>query len=50
MGDDKEQRIKELERGLSQLTAQLPAHSIKPEMLMRIEEMEEELEKLKKEM
>lgn len=46
---DKESRIIELEQEISQLKAQLPAHSIKPEMLMRIEELEEELEQLKKE-
>ena len=40
-------RIKELEKQLKQLKSQLPAHSPKPEMLMRIEELEEELERLK---
>jgi hypothetical protein len=47
--EDKDLRIQELERELSQLRAQLPAHSVKPEMLMRIEELEDELEQLKKE-
>ena len=45
----KDTRIQELEQELSQLKSQLPAHSVKPEMLMRIEELEEELEQLKKE-
>lgn len=44
---DKEQRIKELEEQLEQLKSQLPAHSPKPEMLLQIEELEEELEMLR---
>jgi hypothetical protein len=44
---DKEARIKELVAELEQLKAQLPAHSPKPEMLIRIEEIEEEIDKLK---
>ena len=49
MTKDKETRIVELERELAQLKSQLPAHSVKPEMIIKIEELEEELEKLKKE-
>jgi hypothetical protein len=49
MNEDKLKRIEALEVELAQLRAQLPAHSLKPEMLMKIEELEEELEKLKKE-
>ena len=41
------ERIKELESELTQLKEQMPAHSVKPEMIMRIEELEEELERLK---
>jgi len=47
MKEDKIQRIKYLEKSIQELKSQLPAHSVKPEMLMRIEELEEELEKLK---
>lgn len=43
---DKEARIKELITELEQLKAQLPAHSPKPEMLIRIEELEDELDRL----
>jgi len=48
--DDKKQRIQVLENEIAQLRSQLPAHSVKPEMIIRIEELEEELEQLKKEM
>lgn len=41
------ERIKELETELNQLQIQLPAHSIKPEMVMRMEELEDELEQLR---
>ena len=44
---DKKQRILLLEQELAQLRAQLPAHSVKPEMLQKIEALEEELEQLK---
>jgi hypothetical protein len=49
MIDDKNPRIEEIERELAQLRSQLPAHSVKPEMIIKIEELEEELERLKKE-
>jgi len=42
------ERIKDLEAELIQLNKQIPAHSMKPEMIMRMEELEEELEQLKK--
>jgi hypothetical protein len=47
--EDKMQRILELEKLITELKSQLPAHSVKPEMLMRIEELEKELEILKAE-
>ncbi|WP_455392549.1 histidine kinase [[Eubacterium] cellulosolvens] len=47
MSAEKEERIKELESLITELKSQLPAHSVKPQMLMRIEELEEELERLK---
>jgi hypothetical protein len=42
-----EDLIRELETTIADLKSQLPAHSPKPEMLMKIEELEDELEKLK---
>ncbi len=47
MSVEKERRISELEKLITELKSQLPAHSPKPEMLMKIEELEEELEELK---
>jgi hypothetical protein len=47
--DDKKVRILKLESELAQLRSQLPAHSVKPEMIIRIEELEEELENLRTE-
>jgi len=43
------QTLEELERELAQLQAQLPRHSIKPSTLARIDELEEEIARLKKE-
>jgi hypothetical protein len=43
------QTLGELERELAQLQAQLPRHSIKPSTLARIDELEEEIARLKKE-
>jgi hypothetical protein len=50
MNENKVQRIKDLEELIQELKSQLPAHSVKPEMLIRIEELEDELEKLKSEL
>lgn len=44
---DKSQRIKELEQEISELKSQLPAHSVKPEMIIKIEQLEDELDRLK---
>lgn len=41
-------RIKELERKIAELKQNLPAHSVKPEMLLELEELEEELEEAKR--
>ena len=41
-----EARIQELEREIADLKARWPKHSVPPAMLMRLEEMEEELERL----
>ena len=43
------QRIAVLTRELEALKRSLPAHSVKPAMLIRIEELEEELETLERE-
>lgn len=41
------ERIKELERELADLERRLPAHSVRPAMLLRMEEIEEELARLR---
>ncbi len=46
---DRQQRIVALTTELDNLKRSLPAHSLKPAMLMRIEELEEEIEALKHE-
>jgi hypothetical protein len=43
---ERARRIAEIERELAELRASLPAHSIKPAMLLRIEALEEELASL----
>lgn len=40
-------RITELEREIRELEASLPAHSVPPSMLIRLEELEAELEALR---
>ena len=42
-------RIKELEEKLATLKSQWPAHSVPPSMWQKLEELEEELEKAKRE-
>ena len=42
-------RIKELESEIADLKQRLPPHSVPPAMLWKLEELEEELEKAKKE-
>ena len=44
--DDK--RIKELEAQIEELKRRWPAHSVSPAMLMRLDELEEELDLAKK--
>jgi ribosomal protein L29 len=41
--NDLQDQISRLERELAELRASLPAHSIPPSMVMRIEELEDEL-------
>ena len=45
----RDQRIAQLTEELQNLERSLPAHSLKPAMLIRIEELEEEIESLKRE-
>jgi hypothetical protein len=47
---EREQRIAKLTEELENLKCSLPAHSVKPAMLLRIEELEEEIESLKRQM
>jgi len=47
--DEREKRIEELEEQIADIRRRLPAHSVKPAMLSRLEELEEELERLKAE-
>jgi hypothetical protein len=42
----REARIQELEREIADLKARWPKHSVPPAMLMRLEELEEELGRL----
>jgi hypothetical protein len=47
--DNLNKRIQELEEQINELKARWPAHSVQPSMLQQLEELEEELESLKKE-
>ncbi len=44
------QRIAQIMQRLTDLEARLPAHSIPPAMVMKIEALEEELERLQREL
>ncbi len=46
---ERAQRIAALTEDLDNLKRSLPAHSLKPALLIRIEELEEEIEALKRE-
>jgi len=46
---EKEKRINELEQEITDLKSRWPAHSVKPIMIMRLEELEDELRRLKNE-
>ncbi len=43
-------RIEDLEKEVEELKKRWPAHSVKPAMLMQLEELEAELERLRKEL
>ena len=45
--NEREKRIQELEEQITDLKNRFPAHSIKPEMVKQLEELEDELERLK---
>jgi ribosomal protein L29 len=47
MTSDNEERIKELEKEIADIKGRIPAHSINPAMIMELEELEDELERLK---
>ena len=44
-----EERIEELKRKIDEMKDRIPPHSVSPHMLEELEEMEEELERLKNE-
>ena len=46
---EKKKRIEELERHIADLKSRMPAHSVKPIMIMKLEELEDELRKVKNE-
>lgn len=46
MGED---RVEELEQKIADLKARWPSHSVKPSMWQELEDLEEELEKAKRE-
>jgi hypothetical protein len=46
---DKRRTIEELERRIADLEARLPRHSVPPTMLIRLEELEEVLERARSE-
>ncbi len=43
-------RIKELEGEIKELKKNIPAHSIRPAMMVRVEELEEELVRMRDEL
>ncbi|MBC7248865.1 MAG: histidine kinase [Anaerolineae bacterium] len=47
--DVKSNRVQELEREIEELKSRWPAHSVPPAMLQRLEELEEELELIRRE-
>ena len=48
MRNDKKKRVDVLECQIAELKSRMPAHSVKPSMLMQLEELEDELRKVKK--
>ena len=48
MARARDERIEELERQIAELKSRWPAHSVPPAMFQQLEELEEELEALKR--
>ncbi len=48
MDPSDEKRIEELEREIADIRGRIPAHSINPAMIIELEELEDELERLKR--
>ncbi|HEX9074881.1 MAG TPA: histidine kinase [Anaerolineae bacterium] len=44
----RENRIKNLEKQIAELKSRWPAHSVPPAMIQQLDELEEELEQLRK--
>jgi len=44
MGESANRRVAELEKRIADLTARLPKHSTPPSMLIKLDDLEEELE------
>lgn len=44
-----DERITQLEKEIAEMKAHIPKHSVRPHMIIRIEELEEELARLKQE-
>ena len=47
MNCTKEERINDLEKKIADLKSRMPTHSVKPIMIIRLEELEDELKRLK---
>ncbi len=45
--EERAAHIRELEEQIAEIEARLPAHSVPPSMIQKLEELEEELERLK---
>jgi len=45
---DTKEKINQLQNEIKDLKERMPAHSVKPEMVERLEELEEELERLRR--
>ncbi len=48
MDPAEEKRIKELEREIADIRGRIPAHSVNPAMIIELEDLEDELERLKR--
>ena len=47
MSKTDEERIQELEEAIADINGRIPAHTIRPHIIMELEELEDELDKLK---